>query len=847
MAKTAHYWPGFEKHPVKPPAAITAEEAQTAFDQLWQAFDEKYAMFVLRPKVDWANSATNIALKAIASKTTLAFADVCAEMLKPLRDLHVWFTVAGEYVPVFNRPRTANSNPAAHRAILGNLHEEEHGVQWAVTDDKIGFIAIYGWDNPAVPAECQAALENMRDTRGLIVDVRLNGGGSEDQAMEFAGRFLKNEFVYAHSRFRNGPAHTNLTDKIERKLEPRGPWRYDRPVVLLIGQKCMSSSESFVGMMTGDPDVTTMGDHTCGSSGNPDIINLPLQMTVSVPQWIDHLPDGTVLDERGFRPHVPFVPTEGAFEGDRDDLLSAALERLRRSPLPDKPIAGPIFLSADQAEARDETRPKVISVYPGNGAQSVDSATKLRVRFDRSMDPLALKLDWKSGGLVGCEFPEYDAEKHEFTISIRLAPGTLHQVVVNKPMMGGDLSEARACFPRDGFMSSEHRLARMFAWTFQTKAGVRATDGAPPRVLRISPPPGSQVPYRTFMEIQFDQAMKPPSAALPHLGQPWRPKQTTMVCRVEYDDTTHTFRIPLLMSPKEKTAFTMTGFVGATGLAAEPVKVEYQASEEEMSAADRTKSDESAKNPALLKALASIKQSRNGLTSVAERIQTLMLFRDGRLFTRLLAQSASFKWQQPDLYFADVSDIMMTGAFKIGSDGKNWWHQLESKGATNFVVCPVSEVQKLNISVCDPFNLAQQTPERSVGELNLSYIGVATLMGRRCSELQGWDIERIPDIGTIGSLIRWQVDEQSGRVLENTQFSDNFEMRTRFFYDSVNQPLTPENFAVPNIAGLSPAPPDPLDQDYTLRFVTLRDGSDGKMSLRWGKEGPKGRSGDGLN
>jgi hypothetical protein len=50
-----------------------------------------------------------------------------------------------------------------------------------------------------------------------------------------------------------------------------------------------------------------------------------------VPRWIDYLPDGKPLDERGFQPQVFFKPTERAFEGNRDDLLTAALERLRAS------------------------------------------------------------------------------------------------------------------------------------------------------------------------------------------------------------------------------------------------------------------------------------------------------------------------------------------------------------------------------------------------------------------------------------------------------------------------------------------------------------------------------------
>jgi C-terminal processing protease CtpA/Prc len=303
---------------------------QEAFDKLWESFDRDYAMFVLRPDVDWNASRSKFRSLALTAHSTDEFAEVCADMLRPLRDLHIWLTVSGESVPVFNRPRAANSNPRAHESILGQLNNPGKPVQWAITANGIGFLAIYAWNDRGIPRQCDEVLEKMRDTKALIVDVRLNGGGSEDLAGEVAGRFIDKPFVYGYDQRRSGPKHEDLTGKDERVVQPRGPWRYDRPVILLIGQKCMSSNESFIAMMSGDPNLITMGDHTCGSSGNPEMIQLPFDMSVSVPQWIDYLPDGSPLDERGFRPKVPFAPKPGAFEGERDDLLTAALERLGR-------------------------------------------------------------------------------------------------------------------------------------------------------------------------------------------------------------------------------------------------------------------------------------------------------------------------------------------------------------------------------------------------------------------------------------------------------------------------------------------------------------------------------------
>lgn len=322
----------FGVHRTKPPPVFTSELAAQAFDELWRAFDKNYPTFVLRPEVDWDKSREQFRPRALASKSTLEFANICAEMLRPLRDMHVSLKVSGTKVPVFDRPPAINSNPSAYRAMLGELHGEVP-VQWAVTPDKIGFIETRNWfPGKQISEQCDEALETMRDTRALIVDVRMNLGGNEDVAGEFAARFLANEFTYATCQIRNGIMHTNLTERIPRTVKPRGPWRYDRPVLLLIGERCISSNESFIAMMMGATNVTTIGAHTAGSSGNPMEIKLPLDITVGVPVWIAYLPDGTPLDERGIQPQVKFEPQPGAFEGNRDDLLAAALERLRQGP-----------------------------------------------------------------------------------------------------------------------------------------------------------------------------------------------------------------------------------------------------------------------------------------------------------------------------------------------------------------------------------------------------------------------------------------------------------------------------------------------------------------------------------
>ena len=855
-AQTAEYVAAFEKRFVKPPPPFAPAQAEEAFDKLWDAFDRDYAMFVLRPDVDWAKLRDEYRPKALAAKSAYEFADVCAEMLRPLRDLHIWLKLAGADVPVFNRPRSANSNPSAHAAILGELHQAGRNVSWTVTPDKIGYLVIHGWSDPAIPAQCDEALEEMRDTRGLIVDVRLNGGGSEDQALEVAGRFLAKEFVYAYSRFRNGPNHTNLTQKSERAVHPRGPWRYNRPVVLLIGQKCMSSNESFIAMMSGDPDLVTMGDHTCGSSGNPRIVLLPFDMTVSVPRWIDYLPDGTPLDERGVTPQVRFKPTPGAFSGQRDDLLTAALERLRALPLPAQPIPGPVAGSAAAggpenlrrpadslpdhsadaaAEAHDASRPKVISVSPPADAQEVPARTDLRVRFDNPMDPLSLKLNWDAGGFFDFEVPQYDTNRNEFVIPMHLAPGVLHQVVVNSPFIKQPLGESRKQWPLDGFQSTNQHLAGLFAWRFRTAAATPPADAKPPKPTAVVPPSASEVARLTFAEIQFDQPMAPPSQAFPYLVSPAGTDRPELIPSLQYDAAKHTFRLPLVLKASQKAKFTIAGFRSAAGVPAEPIKLEYRSSADDFSKADQARIDSAAKEPRLLDLLASMREARSRLTSLSERVQTLSAHQDNGLFVSLQSESAAFKWQKPDRFFADASQPMLScTVFRIGCDGQNWWWDTKDK----LTLCPVGDMHTLHVCLCDPFELTRLTPAAAASESALAYAGLRKAGAAQFPVVENW---------SPGDLTEWWIDPQSFLPVEVKAYSGYGLWRTRFLYNAINEPLPAEAFAVPKLPGISPVPDDALNADYTNRFVNVRDGSDGRLSVRWGRTGPKGRSSSGLN
>lgn len=443
---------------------ITPEVASQAFDKLWETVDREYPMFIIRPEVKWDKLRHKYRSEAINAKSDTELAIIIADMLSHLRDLHIGLKIRGNNVPVYRRDYTDNWNKKVdiYQSLVGPIQKAGNRVMWVKTKDGIGWIIITAWYGAQTPDEFDDALEQMRDTRGLIVDVRMNSGGDSLLAAMVAGRFVDKARTYLYYRHRNGPARTDLTEKIPQQVNPRGPWRYDRPVILLMGQKCLSANESFCAQMSVCPQVTTMGDHTRGSTGFPIWFKLAAEIEVWIPQWIAYLPDGQVFDERGVQPDILFEGTAGSFTGNRDELMSMALERLRKEPLFANPISGPIVQSFREKErAKSIYQPKVISLEPSNGAVNVDSAIELRVRFDSAMRPSIMQMEWEEGGISECRAVQYDKEKNEFVIPVKLQPGCRHLIVINPPDKDGK---------QYGFQSVKGVSSSSYQWTFTTKA-----------------------------------------------------------------------------------------------------------------------------------------------------------------------------------------------------------------------------------------------------------------------------------------------------------------------------------------------------------------------------------------
>ena len=128
-------------------------------------------------------------------------------------------------------------------------------------DDGFGYIAITTFGDNDAPKAFDAALLELKDSPGLIIDVRENGGGDTAVARPIMGRFIKERRPYALMRRRSGKG-VALTDPWTEYVDPQGPFTYEGPVVVLQNHWSASMAEGFPMGMKGIGRARTVGTET---------------------------------------------------------------------------------------------------------------------------------------------------------------------------------------------------------------------------------------------------------------------------------------------------------------------------------------------------------------------------------------------------------------------------------------------------------------------------------------------------------------------------------------------------------------------------------------------------------
>jgi hypothetical protein len=286
-------------------------QPERSFAVLAQNMARYYSYFPQRG-VNWAAHTASHQAAFAAATDEASFLGAAKALLAPLKDTHVWLRDSkGALIPTWVSDAPLNIDG---KRLLGALPSPRMVGRVGIVaelEPQLGYLAVTSLQGTEVEhTQLETALEGLLTKRGLILDLRGNGGGNEVHAHKLVGRLMDEPRLYARRRFRSGEAATDFGPWQEAWIRPLGEGRFTGPIVVLTGPGCVSSGEGMAKMLRARPNTRFVGQPTRGASGHPQPVPLPNGVEVWFSRWQDALPDGTQTEGRGVTPDVE-VPGTG--------------------------------------------------------------------------------------------------------------------------------------------------------------------------------------------------------------------------------------------------------------------------------------------------------------------------------------------------------------------------------------------------------------------------------------------------------------------------------------------------------------------------------------------------------
>lgn len=205
-------------------------------------------------------------------------------------------------------------------------------------DGGILYINLDGFGSERIVKDFESALPQILEARGLLLDVRQNGGGSSDYGTDIIGYLIDTPI---ENTLWKTPRHTAAYKAWGREDDP---WLYgDRrtvaprpgktfagPVVVLTSAQTYSAAEDFTVVLHAAKRALIVGERTGGSTGQPlRIKNLPGGGSARICTKHDSYPDGREYVGVGVIPDVEVFPLPEDLAAGKDTVLQEGIEQLK--------------------------------------------------------------------------------------------------------------------------------------------------------------------------------------------------------------------------------------------------------------------------------------------------------------------------------------------------------------------------------------------------------------------------------------------------------------------------------------------------------------------------------------
>lgn len=204
-------------------------------------------------------------------------------------------------------------------------------------EEGIAYIALNSFSSNEVSSLFGMAFDEIRQAKGLIIDIRNNGGGSSSHGYAIISRLIGKPIPDSSWK---SPQHIPAFKAWGREeqwyeggydmIEPHGENHYSGPIVVLTGPGTVSAAEDFVVALHASGRATLVGEKTAGTTGQPLMIKLPRGGKARICTKRDTYPDGREFVGIGVIPDVEIHPTQKSIATGRDIVLEKAIDVLAK-------------------------------------------------------------------------------------------------------------------------------------------------------------------------------------------------------------------------------------------------------------------------------------------------------------------------------------------------------------------------------------------------------------------------------------------------------------------------------------------------------------------------------------
>lgn len=352
--------------------ATTDEELEELFKPFWESWDLLHENYVDQPLDDLAlmRGAISGMLAATGDKHTSymnpeQFEQANAEMSgEEYTGIGAWVNTSGEYIEVVSPMKNSPAAKAGLRAkdlviaidgedmtgipgdlalqkILGPAGEavtltirraeetfdvtivreiiQVPAVDYEMLEGDIAYIALYTFNELATTQVREALKELLaQNPKGLIFDLRNNGGGFLVTAIEITSEFISNGVVM-YEEYGDG-------SRDSYNAQPGG-LATEIPLVILINEGTASASEITAGAIQDYGRGTLIGVTSYGKGSVQNWIALRTEnggVRITIARWLT--PNGNQINDVGLTPDIEVPYTQEDVDADRDPQLDAAIE-----------------------------------------------------------------------------------------------------------------------------------------------------------------------------------------------------------------------------------------------------------------------------------------------------------------------------------------------------------------------------------------------------------------------------------------------------------------------------------------------------------------------------------------